>query len=317
MDVQTRTPRGVQLFPLRPVRAVLFVAAMLVLAFPIRAQFVAPSQPQTTQAVQLPLSGRTSQSNGTVKATESPIAGVTNSVNTLNSTIQVEGVYAGSTPSTAQLPFSGALGFRPQGVREHYLQFDFGTTWEIAEKSGHVYDTTVGNRKNLGFRVGLCSPFHPPDKAWEPMRILELPLTLMDTTLWGYLGMDEGQGLMAAKGMLDRVSDVGGLFVLLWHQEAVRMKGGRQFGPLLDAILAKGCHVATAVGVARWWEAREVPLIVDGGTYRFLGNPPAGLRLELEIKEGLKPKVTGGSVEMKGGRVFAEAASADFKLEIV
>jgi outer membrane protein TolC len=123
MEVPTRIPRGSQPVPLR---ALLFLLATLAGGFPVGAQFVTPSQPQTSQAVQLPLSGRTSQSNGTVKATESPIAGLTNSVNTLNSTVQVEGAYTGSTPSTAQIPFSGALGFR-EAIRRA-LAYNLGQT---------------------------------------------------------------------------------------------------------------------------------------------------------------------------------------------
>jgi outer membrane protein TolC len=82
---------------------------------------------QTTQAVQLPLSGRgTAQSNGSVKATESPIAGVTNSVNTLNSSVQAQGLYAGSTPGIAKMPFSGKLGFQEAITRA--LAFNLGQT---------------------------------------------------------------------------------------------------------------------------------------------------------------------------------------------
>ena len=91
------------------------------------AQFGQQQQQQTTQPVQLPLSGRTSeQSNGTVKATESPIAGVTNSVNTLNSSVQAQGLYTGSTPGIAKMPFSGKLGFQEAILRA--LAYNLGQT---------------------------------------------------------------------------------------------------------------------------------------------------------------------------------------------
>src|SRR6266496_1365196 len=57
------------------------------------------SQSQSTQPIQLPLSGRSGQS-GTVTATQTPIPGTTTSVNTINPTVQVQGPYAGSSPST-------------------------------------------------------------------------------------------------------------------------------------------------------------------------------------------------------------------------
>ena len=119
------------------------------------------------------------------------------------------------------------IGIRPRGLREHYLRFDFGKSWRVMEGAGFDYDTTVGNNETLGFRLGLATPFHPPDAAWRPMRLLELPLSLMDTTLWGYLKKDEEEGFKDVMKLMGMVEEVEGLFTLLWHQEAVRMKGGR------------------------------------------------------------------------------------------
>jgi outer membrane protein TolC len=68
-------------------------------------------QSEGTQATPLPLSGRTGQ-NGSVKATQSPVPGTTTSVDTINPTVQVQGPYAGSTPSTAKMSFSGKLSLR-------------------------------------------------------------------------------------------------------------------------------------------------------------------------------------------------------------
>jgi outer membrane protein TolC len=47
-----------------------------------------------------------------VTAVEAPIAGTTNSVTTINPSVQVQGPYAGSSSSTANLPFSGKLSLR-------------------------------------------------------------------------------------------------------------------------------------------------------------------------------------------------------------
>src|SRR5580704_2724429 len=89
------------------------LAAALILAAPAFAQFGPPStQNQGTQATQLPLSGRTAQSSGTVKTSEAPSPSTTATVNTLNPSVQVQGNYAGSTLSVANMPFSGKLGLR-------------------------------------------------------------------------------------------------------------------------------------------------------------------------------------------------------------
>jgi len=67
-----------------------------------------PSSGGGSTAAQLPLSGRTGQS-GSVATTQSPVPGTTESVNTLNSGVSISGNYAGSTNSTAALPFTGKL----------------------------------------------------------------------------------------------------------------------------------------------------------------------------------------------------------------
>src|SRR5580693_4406429 len=77
------------------------------------AQFGPPAgQSQGAQAVQLPLSGRTAQSSGTVKTSEAPAPSTTATVNTLSPSVQVQGAYAGSTPGVANMPFNGMLGLR-------------------------------------------------------------------------------------------------------------------------------------------------------------------------------------------------------------
>ena len=70
-----------------------------------------PAQSQAPKATPLPLSGRAGQS-GSVTAVESPIAGTTTSVDTINPTVQTQGPYTGGTSSTAKLHFSGQLSLR-------------------------------------------------------------------------------------------------------------------------------------------------------------------------------------------------------------
>ncbi len=95
----------------------------LLLASPNSAQ---PSQSQSTQAVQLPLSGRTAQSNGSVKTSEAPAPSTTATVNTLNPNVQVQGEYAGSTPGVANMPFNGKLGL--QEAIKRGLAYNLGQT---------------------------------------------------------------------------------------------------------------------------------------------------------------------------------------------
>ncbi len=212
---------------------------------------------------------------------------------------------------------SAALGIKPIGVREHYLKFDFSKTWEIMEAAGFEYDTTVGNTDTLGFRVGMATPFRPPSGDWTPLELMELPLTLMDATLWGYLKRTEDQGLADSIAMMNAVEKVEGLFTLLWHQEAVRMKGGRVYWKLIDAVKKKGCFAGTGAQIAAWWRARSVPMVKKGNLISMGAAPPEGLVLKIAIRDGRVPKVSSGSLEALGDYEYlARVGGADFSLEV-
>lgn len=115
----------------RAAAPVQLLAAALLLAAPAFAQLGAPAgQSQGTQAVQLPLSGRSAQSSGTVKTSEAPAPSTIATVNTLSPNVQVQGAYAGSTPGVAKMPFNGKLGFRE--AIERGLAYNLGETGATA-----------------------------------------------------------------------------------------------------------------------------------------------------------------------------------------
>ncbi len=81
---------------------------VLLSAAPLRAQLGPPaSSGGSSQAAQLPLSGRSAQ-GGSAVATQTAVPGTTTSVNTLNSSVQVQGPFTGSTTAGATA-FSGKL----------------------------------------------------------------------------------------------------------------------------------------------------------------------------------------------------------------
>jgi outer membrane protein TolC len=84
----------------------------------------APSASQGTLANQLSLYGPGSQT-GSVAATQSPTPGTDTSVNTINSTVQATGSYAGSVNGIRKTPFSGRLSF-PEAIQRG-LDYNLGT----------------------------------------------------------------------------------------------------------------------------------------------------------------------------------------------
>src|SRR5262245_6620797 len=105
-------------------RTTVLVLAMFVFALPALAQIPSESvQAERTRANQLPLSGRAGQV-GSVEAIESPIPGTTNSVNTINPSIQVQGNYAGSARGTPDSIVTGKLSLREAVQRG--IQYNLG-----------------------------------------------------------------------------------------------------------------------------------------------------------------------------------------------
>ncbi len=211
--------------------------------------------------------------------------------------------------------FEKGTGIRPVGLREHYLQFAYPQTWEIARSAGFRYDSTVGNRDQLGFRLGLCVPFRPPGRDWSAMDLLELPLVLMDTTLWGYLKRTEEEGLNDFRAMKNGVARVNGLFTLLWHQESVRMRGGRIYGKLLDELRADGCFIASGDAISTWWRARSAPLKVEANKCS-LDGAPEGLVLLFKAKGERKASVEGGVIETRGSEATIRVTGPRFRMKV-
>lgn len=214
------------------------------------------------------------------------------------------------------IKFYSVLGFKPAGVREHYLRFNFEKTWQILEKNFLLYDSSVGNRDKLGFKIGLCNPFHPPNEQWKEMNILELPISLMDTTLWGYLKRDEESGFQDFLRQKELVKSVNGCFTLLWHTESLKMKGGRTYPRIIKEFVHDDCYVNNALTIARWWNSkiRARAKIKDD----LITVEPTLPGLTVRVVEHRKrvKSVVGGTVNEKGNSKFIISASSSLSFKV-
>ena len=104
--------------------ALIVLILLLLFAPAIMAQTPASAtQSQAAQANQLPLSGRNAQ-GGSVTATQTAVPGTTNSINTINPVVQVQGPFTGSASSVNRMPFSGRLSLREAVDRA--IEFNLG-----------------------------------------------------------------------------------------------------------------------------------------------------------------------------------------------
>ena len=104
------------------------------------------------------------------------------------------------------------------GIRQHCLHYELPFTATIQEQAGFSYDTTLTFAEHEGFRNSCCTPFKPYDFAGDRMiDVWEIPLTIMDGTLFYYRKLSFEQMWHETEKLLNEVQRFHGIFALLWH----------------------------------------------------------------------------------------------------
>lgn len=105
--------------------------------------------------------------------------------------------------------------------RQHYLQFDMGTTPAVMESAGLSIDSSGGYAEQPGFRFGTCHPFRMWDwQSGQPSAVVQQPLVLMECSVLSdtYMGKSYDEDTVALMlSFRDKCVRVGGVFSLLWH----------------------------------------------------------------------------------------------------
>jgi hypothetical protein len=140
---------------------------------------------------------------------------------------------------------------RPTTVRQHFLRFDPVVTPRLQRAAGFDLDTTLGFSRREGFRRGTCFPFPLFDvPANRPLDLWELPLLVMDTTLFTHRGLKAGGAAAALDGLYEACQRVGGCCVLLWHNtsyDEVDYPGSAEvFEHAIDAAASGGAALLCA-----------------------------------------------------------------------
>ncbi|MEO1623575.1 MAG: polysaccharide deacetylase family protein [Bacteroidota bacterium] len=78
--------------------------------------------------------------------------------------------------------------------RQHYLRFGWPETPDILEAAGIEEDSSLGFAHRIGFRCGTAFPYHLYNFREErPYRFREVPMSLMDVSLFRQSGYDVSQ----------------------------------------------------------------------------------------------------------------------------
>ncbi|MEM2195289.1 MAG: polysaccharide deacetylase family protein [Candidatus Methanomethylicia archaeon] len=140
------------------------------------------------------------------------------------------------------------------GYRNHYLRFKIPDTWILLEKAGFKYDTTFAYADCVGFRNGMCHPFKPFNlKTNKEIEIYEIPLTIMDNTLFEKMGLDLSKAWNLTKMLIDTVEKYNGVITILWHNTSMIGDTLKFYEKILKYCYEKNAWMTSCEEVWRWW----------------------------------------------------------------
>ncbi len=111
-------------------------------------------------------------------------------------------------------------GIKVKGIRFHYLGFNYQKTFSFLEYLGITFDSTLGFWENIGFRAGISFPFYPYNlKENRPFRVLEIPLIVMDMTLFSKEAMhlSPNKAKRKLRELIDKTRKSNGHISILFH----------------------------------------------------------------------------------------------------
>jgi hypothetical protein len=141
------------------------------------------------------------------------------------------------------------------GYRNHYLRFTVPDTWHRLSEAGFKYDSTFGFHDMAGFRNGMCYPHFPYDlRSNRYLPIIEVPLIVMDSSLFKYMNLDDENAFRLVTHLIDRTAEVNGVFTFLWHNLLFSGKELLFFQKVMDYLQRKDPWYATTGEVVRHYE---------------------------------------------------------------
>lgn len=145
-----------------------------------------------------------------------------------------------------------------EGYRNHYLRFVVPDTWKYLQKNGFKYDSTYGFVDVVGFRNGMSHPFMPYDAESKTYTdVLEIPLIIMDTTLFEYMRLGWDTAFELCKQLIDEVKKTKGAVSILWHNHYLFEKGQAFYEHLIQYCNDNNAWMPTGRELNDWWRKND------------------------------------------------------------
>ena len=142
------------------------------------------------------------------------------------------------------------------GARMHWLYADEHSPATL-EKAGFVYDATSGYNETVGYRAGTTQVFKPLDA----IRLLELPLHVMDTALFypSHLHLAPRDAWRRVSDIIEHARHLGGTVTVNWHDRSIAPERlwGEFYAHVVDELKESGAWFATAGQAVAWFRRRR------------------------------------------------------------
>lgn len=143
------------------------------------------------------------------------------------------------------------------GGRCHFLPFEVGVTPFAMKQAGLLYDSTLGFNEIVGFRSGTCYPHCFMNAQGKLDGVLELPMHIMDGTLFWDMGKSPEEALQVMQTMTETVENLNGCLNVLWHQRVLDNPDypgwGEVYRDYLSWLAEKDVWVTSPGNVAKFW----------------------------------------------------------------
>ena len=109
--------------------------------------------------------------------------------------------------------------FEVKGIRHHFWHLGriIEQTFEMHEKTGFEYDSSITFNEKLGFRTNIAFPYPIWDKnGARTLKVIQLPVFCMDSNLFPH-PVEANDAVEKVKIYIETIKQFGGLGVIDWH----------------------------------------------------------------------------------------------------
>lgn len=125
----------------------------------------------------------------------------------------------------------------------------------MLSEAGFSYDSTFSYHDCAGFRNGMCHPFIPYNlNSGTEIDILEIPLNIMDTTLFTHMNLDFKEAWKLTEKIILTTERYRGVLTILWHNTNMQGDYLEFYKKIMQYCSQKDAWMTSGVQICDWWK---------------------------------------------------------------